>query len=365
LTTLVAASAGLTACSGSREVAAAAPETVRGLTVLQVRQASEPDVLQATGTVRSWRTAAIAAQVMANVTAVNVREGDSVKRGQLLATLDDSQLRASTERSQAALQAAEHEIAATASEQTLAKTSFDRMQYLYDKGTISAQEYDNAKARMQTTKARNELAQSSRNQAAAALDQDRILLSYTRLVAPFDGVVTERHVDPGALASPGLPLLTVEAAGQYRLEATVDESDLRFVHLNDLVPVSVDAVNGGVLNGKVAQIIPAADAASRSFTVKIDLPQNPQLRSGLFGRAGFVRGQKQMIVVPRSAVLDRGQLQSVYVVGENNIATLRYVTLGSPMQDRVEILSGLSDGDKVIADPASRELGGKRIEVKQ
>jgi RND family efflux transporter MFP subunit len=357
--------AGMIACSSSsREVAAAAPETVHGLTIVQIRQQLEPDLLQATGTVRSWRTAPIAAQIMANVTAVHVREGDQVKRGQLLATLDDSQLRASVERAQAALQAAEHEINATGSEQALAQTSFNRLQYLYDKGTISAQEYDNAKSRMETTRARNELAQSNRSQAAAALDQGRILLSYTRVVAPFDGIITERRVDPGALATPGLPLLTLEAAGRYRLEATVDESDLKFVHVNESVPVSVDALNGGALAGKVAQIVPAADSASRSFLVKIDLPENPQLRSGLFARAGFVRGQKQTIAIPRSAVLERGQLQSVYVLGENNIATLRYVTLGNPTQDRIEVLSGLSEGDKIIADPASRELGGKRIEVR-
>lgn len=301
---------------------------------------------------------------MANVTGVLVREGDTVKRGQLLVTMDDSQLRASTERGQAALQAAENEIAAAESEQTLAKTSFDRLQYLFDKGTISAQEYDNAKARMQTTRARHDLAQSNRSQAAAALDQNRILQSYTRVVAPFDGVVTERHVDPGALATPGLPLLMLEQVGRYRLEATVDESDLKFVRLGESVPISVDALAGEPLQGKVVQIIPAADQASRSFLLKIDLPENSRLRSGLFARAAFVRGQKQAISVPRSAVIDRGQLQTAYVLGENNIATLRYVTLGNTTIDQTEVLSGLSDGDRLIANPAGRELAGKRVEVR-
>ncbi|MBZ5531737.1 MAG: efflux RND transporter periplasmic adaptor subunit [Acidobacteriia bacterium] len=361
---LLVAVAGLAACNRTHEVAASVPETVRGLTVVQVRQQAVPDQFQATGTIRSWRTAPVAAQIMANVTGVLVREGDTVKRGQLLVTMDDSQLRASTERGQAALQAAENEIAAAESEQTLAKTSFDRLQYLFDKGTISAQEYDNAKARMQTTRARHDLAQSNRSQAAAALDQNRILQSYTRVVAPFDGVVTERHVDPGALATPGLPLLMLEQVGRYRLEATVDESDLKFVRLGESVPISVDALAGEPLQGKVVQIIPAADQASRSFLLKIDLPENSRLRSGLFARAAFVRGQKQAISVPRSAVIDRGQLQTAYVLGENNIATLRYVTLGNTTIDQTEVLSGLSDGDRLIANPAGRELAGKRVEVR-
>jgi RND family efflux transporter MFP subunit len=361
---LLVALAGLAACNRTHEVAASVPETVRGLTVVQVRQQAVPDIFQATGTVRSWRTAPVAAQVMANVTRVLVREGDTVKHGQLLVTLDDSQLRASAERSRAGLQAAEHEIAAAESEQTLAKTSFDRLQYLFDKGTISAQEYDNAKARMQSTHARHDLAQANRSEAAAALDQNRILLSYTRMVAQFDGVVTERRVDPGALATPGLPLLTLEAVGRYRLEATVDESDLKFVRLGETAPISVDALAGESLQGKVVQIVPAADQASRSFLLKIDLPENSRLRSGLFARAAFVRGQKQAVSIPRSAVIDRGQLQTVYVLSENNIATLRYVTLGNAAKDRTEVLSGLSDGDKVIADPGGRELAGKRVEVR-
>ncbi len=361
---LLVAVTGLAACNRTHEVAASVPETVRDLTVVQVRQQSAPDLFQATGTIRSWRTAPVAAQIMANVTAVNVREGDAVRRGQLLVALDASELTASTERYQAALHAADDEIAAAESEQTLAKTSFDRLQYLFDKGTISAQEYDNAKARMKTTRAHHDLAQANRTQAAAALNQNRILQSYTRVIAPFDGVVTERHVDPGALATPGLPLLTLEAMGHYRLEATVDENDLKFVRMGEAVPISVDSLSGELLNGKVAQIIPAADPASRSFLVKIDLPANTRLRSGLFARAGFVRGQRQAISIPSSAVIERGQLQTVYVLGENNIAILRYVTLGNATRDQVEALSGLSDGDKLIANPAGRELAGKRVEVR-
>ncbi|MFI5103565.1 MAG: efflux RND transporter periplasmic adaptor subunit [Terriglobales bacterium] len=145
---------------------------------------------------------------------------------------------------------------------------------------------------------------------------------------------------------------------------TVDENDLKFIRMGETVPISVDSLNGEPLNGKVVQIVPAADPASRSFLVKIDLPENVRLRSGLFARAGFVRGQKQAISIPKSAVIERGQLQTVYVLGENNIATLRYVTLGNTTKDQTEVLSGLSDGDKLIANPAGRELAGKRVEVR-
>jgi RND family efflux transporter MFP subunit len=183
--------------------------------------------------------------------------------------------------------------------------------------------------------------------------------------------VTERRVDPGALATPGMPLLTVEARGLYRLEATVDERDLKYVHVGASVPVAMneaetaDAAGGGPpLNGRVAQIVPAADAASRSFLVKIDLPENKNLRSGSFGRAAFTRGTRQAILVPQAAVIERGQLQSIYVLTDQNIATLRYVTLGAEKEKQREVLSGLSSGETIVAAPAGRELAGKRIEVR-
>jgi RND family efflux transporter MFP subunit len=354
----------LSGCSAERKVAASAPETVHGVRVIQVQQAPIDDLLQATGTVRSWRTAPLAAQVMANVVRVNVREGDSVKRGQVLITMDGSQFRASADRGQAAVQAADHEIASAQSDLELAQSDFKRLDYLYHKDIISAREYDQAKAKVDSTTARLALARSNREQAAAALNQDNILLGYTNVLAPFDGVITERRVDPGALATPGMPLLTVEESGHYRLEVTVDERDLKYVRQGESAPVSFDAFDGTPLSARIVQIVPAADPASRSFIVKLDLPANPGLRSGLFGRAAFSRGQKQAIAVPRSAVLDRGQLQSVYVLGENDIATLRYVTLGSQSGDRVEVLSGLTAAEKIVVDPAGRDLAGKRIEVR-
>lgn len=361
---LAVALAVLTGCKAERRVAAGAPESVSGLHTLLVQQTAVADILQATGTVRSWRTAPLSAQVMANVVAVNVREGDTVRRGQVLIVMDASQFRASADRSAAALQAANHEIGSAQSDLDLAKSDFGRLDYLYKKEIISAREYDQARAKFDSATARLALARANRAEAEAALNQNKVLLGYTSVLAPFDGVVTERRVDPGALATPGMPLLTLEEAGHYRLEVTVDEGDLKYVHQGESVPVHFDAFDGSPLSGKLVQIVPAADPASRSFVVKLDLPGNPGLRSGLFGRAGFNRGQKQAVAVPRAAVTDRGQLQSVYVLAENNIATLRYVTLGLQTEDQVEVLSGLMPSETIVANPNGQDLAGKRIEVR-
>jgi len=165
------------------------------------------------------------------------------------------------------------------------------------------------------------------------------------------------------MAVPGGPLLIVEDPSRFRLEAQVDESKIAAVKLGEGVPVVIDALSDQPIEGKVTQIIPAADPASRTFTVKIDLPSNPQIRSGLFGRARFPRGQREAIEVPKSAVLSRGQLQAVYVIGSDQLASLRFVTLGTPSGDQIEVLSGLQNGDRIVAQPGDRELSGKQVEA--
>jgi RND family efflux transporter MFP subunit len=206
------------------------------------------------------------------------------------------------------------------------------------------------------------MARAGQAQAKAALQQARTGLGYTHIVAPFDGLVTEKKADVGTLASPGMPIFTVEELRRYRLEATVNETDLRYVRQGEQVSVSVDALADRELKGKVIEIVPTADAASRSFLVKVELPSDPALRSGLFGRTQLMRGERMALLIPRTAVVERGQLQGIYVLDQNRIAALRYITLGKPSAQRVEVLAGLQAGETLIGDPGSRELSGKRIE---
>jgi RND family efflux transporter MFP subunit len=355
-------------------VAAGAPETVRDIQVLKVQQESVPDIFEAVGTVRSARSAPLSAQAMGNIMSVNAHEGDTVKTGQVLVTIEDTQARAAVIQAESAHSGAGHDLAAAQSELALAQSTFNRLQTLYEKKSLSRQEYDETRTRLESATARRDTATAAQAQSAAAVEQSRAMLGHTRVRAPFDGVITERKVDPGALAVPGMTLLTVESGNRYRLEAFVDERDLRFVRLGQSVAVTLDVLGSAPLAGKVAQIVPASDPASRSFMVKIDLPSNPLLRSGFFGRASFDRGAldrgapdraRQAAFIPRASVIEHGQLQSVYIVGENNIAGLRYVTLGRTVKDRVEVLSGLSEGEMLVAAPAGRDLAGRHIETRQ
>ena len=159
-----------------------------------------------------------------------------------------------------------------------------------------------------------------------------------------------------------MPIFTVEDVSGYRLEVAVNESDLRYARTGGEVLAAIEALGNAELKGKVVQIVPAADAASRAFLVKIELPTDTRLHSGLFGRAQFSRGKQQALLIPRSAVIERGQLQGVFVLDQNRVASLRYVTLGKFSGSEIEVLSGLQGGEWLVANPAGRDLNSKRIE---
>jgi RND family efflux transporter MFP subunit len=354
---------GLSSCSSDRQQAAPAPETVRNVSVLAVQRANIPDLLEAVGTVRAAQTSVLASQMMGNVVEVRVHEGDRIRRGEVLAVIDDSQPRAAMDRATAAGNSAQQQLVAADSDLVLAESTLKRYQNLYEKKSVSPQEFDEVKARQQAAFARRDMARAEQAQAKAALAQARTSLDYTRIRAPFDGVVTEKKADPGTLASPGMPIFTVEDVRRYRLEATVNETDLEHLRLGQPVPVLIDALGNSELKGKVAQIVPTADPGSRSFLIKIELPADARLRSGLFGRAQFSRGERPSLLIPQTAVIERGQLQGVFVLDQNKVAALRYVTLGKTSGENVEVLAGLQAGERLVAKPGELQLDGKRVEA--
>ncbi|HEY4933084.1 MAG TPA: efflux RND transporter periplasmic adaptor subunit [Terriglobales bacterium] len=358
----VVAVAGLAGCGETKQPAQAPVEKVHGVAVMQVQKTSVPEVVEATGTVRAALSAQISSQVIGTITRVNVHEGDRVRRGEVLVAIDEAQQQAAFAGANAGLRASQESIAAADADYALAESTMKRYQMLYDKKSVSPQEFDEMKTRLAAAKARRDAARAGREQSEAGVSQAGTAMSFTKVRAPFDGMVIAKLAEPGAMASPGVPLLTVEDTSRFRLEATVDESKIGAVRLGESVPVVIDALGEQAMDGKVTQIVPAADPGSRTFTVKIDLPSNPQMRTGLFGRARFARGQHDAIAIPKTAILNRGQLQAVYVVGSDQLASLRYVTLGPASADLVEVLSGLQPGDRIVVQPGDRDLGGKQVE---
>jgi RND family efflux transporter MFP subunit len=352
-------------CSSGRVAENKKPEVISNVAVIVAQKTMIPDWLEAVGTVQAAQKSAVASQIMGNIVQISAHEGDRVQAGQVLATIDDTEPRAAVAQATAGLAAAKNEVALADSDLSLAASTLARYQQLFDKKSVSPQEFDEIKTRYASASARSDLARAEQDRASAALTQAETSLSYTRVRAPFSGLITQKLADVGTLATPGTPLFTIEDTRHYRLEANVDETDIALARLGEQVPVLVDSLGPAALYGKVVQIVPAADPSSRSFVVKIELPSDARLRAGLFGRAHFPRGSRQALLIPRAATVQRGQLQGVYVVGQDGIASLRYITVGAPVNDQVEVLAGLQSGEKLIAAPEGREFGGKEIAISQ
>lgn len=365
LALILAASAfTLAGCSKSNP-APAAPAVVTGLAVAQAHVEQVPITVDAVGTVHAKESAALASQVMGRVLSVGVREGDSVRAGQLLVALDDAQARAQVEQAHAAVVSSEHEVQVAATQASLAQSTLARYQLLRDRKSVSPQEFDEVNRRSQVSAAQLESARSQMLAAKATEAGARSMAGYTRIHAPFAGIVTARHVDPGAMATPGMLLVEVEKAGALQLQATIDESLIRSLQKGMSVPVEINALSAQPLNARVAEIVPAADPASHSFMVKFDLPATAGLRSGMFGTAKIGSGSQSVLLLPQDALVTHGSMNGVWVLDANSIASMRYVTLGAKQGANMVVLSGISAGETVVLSSGDRELGGKRIEVRR
>jgi RND family efflux transporter MFP subunit len=316
--------------------------SVSGVTSGLVGPSRVDEIMEAQGTVHSERRTIIASRVMSAVTALHVREGDTVKAGQVLLTLDDTDAR---QRARAADMAAD----AASRSRTLAEATWRRYQGLFEKQAVSSQEMD----RVQAAK---EMADADYERARAMADEARTFLAFTRITAPAPGVVVDKHIDLGGMASPGMPLLTVEGLGDAYVEVHADESLSGRIRPGMAVPVLIDAL-GRTLAGTVREVMPDVDPATRTFTVKIDTPEK-DLKTGLFVRVRIPVGAREVLAVPASAVVRKGQLAGVYVVSETGVITYRLIKEGPATAAGIEVLSGLKPGERIVTAGVERAVDG-------
>ncbi|MBI5085564.1 MAG: efflux RND transporter periplasmic adaptor subunit [Acidobacteria bacterium] len=366
------------ACGGERAArtskageAAAVP-----VQVAKVTEESIPDEYEASGTVRARTTSVLSARVMGYIREVRVQAGDAVRAGQVVAVLEAKEVESAVRQAEASRAEARsatpevnNAIVAARAQLDLANSTHKRMQSLFDQKSITPQEMDEATARQRMAQANFEMARAKMSQleqkirqADEAVAQAELMKGYTQLAAPFAGMVIERKAEPGMLASPGMPILVVEQAGNYRLEAAVEESRLSSIRPGMAVRVEVESL-GKSVDARVEEIVPALDAGSRTFTVKIGLPGG-MLRSGMFGRARFAGGHSQALTIPLAALVEMGQVRKVYVV-QGGVARGRLVTTGTVHGGRIAVLSGLSAGEAVAAPAPVGLVDGGKVEVRQ
>ncbi len=334
-----------------------------------------PAAYEAGGVVRARNVAVLSSRVVAPVTAVHVAAGDRVRRGQLLVSLDGRELHAHAARAAASrtgaassLEAARAERRATQAALALARATHERISGLKEKRSATAQEFDEAdsalaaaEARVAAAEARVIEAEQGVTAAAAAADAATASASYAELVAPFDGRVVTRHVDPGALAAPGAPLVTLEDTRGFRFEASIDESHARLAGVGAPVEIQLDHTAPGTWQPARVTETGAVDPSRHSVLVKVDVADDAALRSGQFGRMRL-RGQpRRVLAVPAGALVKRGQLTFVFVVDAEGPARLRMVSVGETRGQRVEVLAGVSEGEAIVAAPPATLTDGAPV----
>lgn len=347
--------------------------------------AAEPFVVRAVpravyfetvGVLAPKTTTTLASKIMGAVTSVTKREGEPARSGEVLVTIDETEILADL----AALEASLAEIdggmveidsnlialgagkEAAAAQSELADLTRERFRKLRDARAIATQQYDKVEAerRMASSKldevdaqaavlaSKKSQLQAKRQQVDANIAKVRTMLGYARVLAPYDGLVTARQTEVGALAAPGAPLVTIENCCNMRFEARVPEMIINRIRIGDTVEVAVEAAGDARISGRVDEIVPTGDPMTHTFTVKLALPQDPRLKTGMYARGLFPKGTAEALLVPEDHLVRRGQLCFATLPD----GTRRFVRPGETRDGMTEILSGLAADDTVTVSDA-------------
>ncbi len=314
-----------------------------------VESTEEPQWIEAVGSIRSVREATVASKVMGTVVQIRKQAGETVRKGEVLIIVDSRDV-------EGQIGSAKGALAQARAAASIAETNLRRFEQLFEKKAASPLELDQARYQYET-------AMGAVAQAEGAVETASSFRSYAEIPAPFDGRVVDRLCEVGDMAAPGRPLMKVEDGARLRIDVSLPETAHGAVRAGDSVRVQIPSLGEQGFTGKVTEVVPAADPMTRSFLVKVELPENPALRSGLYGQAMIPSGAKRAIRIPAGSVLARGGLTGVFVA-EGDRAGFRLVTARPLHDERVEILSGLSDGDRLVLDPPADLRVGQPLEVR-
>lgn len=322
-------------CRKHREQKKLSGESLPQVTVRTARAAQQQQSVLAdfVGTVRAKTHATLEAKLSGRIQELPVRLGQTVKKGDLVARLDVAETKARLEQVHASFEQAEKD--------------WNRISSLFKAQAVTRSEYDRAEAQERLAK--------------AAVAEAEAMMRYAEVAAPFDGVVSRKWVDVGDLAAPGKPLVDIHDPSALQVEADLPESMAGKIELGALLGVRLDGFDGD-LQGKVAEVAPSVDPASRTIRIKATLAPAPGLVPGRFVRVLLPAGQSTTVTVPTLAVVQRGQLELVFVI-TNGQAQLHLVRTGKRMGGQVAILSGLNAGEIIAVEGANRLADGQRVEA--
>jgi RND family efflux transporter MFP subunit len=344
-------------CSSSSDKATSSEKATPIDVRVEMPSLSNDNTISVTGQVESVNTAQISTRVMGYITAIKVKPGDRVSKGQLLVTISNDDVLAKIAQADAML------ANATANFES-AEKDYKRFTNLYQQKSASAKELDNVTLQYQATKAGVRTAKQMKAEANA-------MLSYTNITAPFSGVVAKKLSDAGSMASPGMPILVIEQSGNLQVSAAIPETEISTIQLKSTASIAVQSI-GKTFTGQVTEISPSSIGSGGQFLVKISLSGEAQklLNAGMYAHVKIKKiGQStatsnnETITIPLSAISHVGQLDAIYTVSTEGTALLRYVKLGKAYGDKVEILSGLNSSEGFITEAKGKLYNGVPVKV--
>ncbi len=340
----------LGACAPDKADLAQADLSPLSVHVIQAETTTSFKTIEVYGVVHPARQASISSRVMGPVVAVNTWAGATVSKGQSLIEIQPETSKGQVAQAEGALAQARAALA-------LAERNLNRFENLHAEKAASEVELD--MARMQHDQAKGAV-----DQASGAVHTAKTVAGEAAVTAPFAARVVERLVEVGDMAAPGRPLIRLESLEGRRLWLSVREADIGRLELDQSIPVTLDSrADNGAIEGTVVEIVPSADPATHTFTVKIDLG-SVDVPSGISGRAAIPGDAVERVIIPATAVHSRGGLEIVVVQAVDSSARTRAVTTGSEMPDgQVEILSGIKPGDFVVIDAPGAVADGTPLEV--
>lgn len=299
------------------------------------------------GSVVPDQQAKIASRLMGYIRNLNVQVGQTVKEGQLLFSIDPTDITGQIRQAQSG-------VAQTRAAMVDAKADYERFSTLYKQQSVTRQQFEKMKLQY-------EVAQQNLSAAEAGLEQAKGQMRYAEVKAPFDGVVVQKLAVAGDLAAPGNPVLILENRQLMSVQVEVSSDLYRLLSLGDQAKVSIEG-HDKPLQATISNLVGSANPITRTHTVKLSLTGSPAgVNSGAFARVAFQRGERSTLLVPASAVVVRGGITGVFVVGEDQIARFRMVRTGLAQGDNVEIQAGVVAGERVLSESRQTPLNGDRI----
>lgn len=306
------------------------------------------------GEVTAHQTATISTRMMGFINKIYVKPGDKVSAGQLLVSISNDDILA--KRAQVQAMITEAEAAAKNSQRDL-----ERFNVLRQQNSVSEKELENVALQNTSMNAKVQMARQQMNEVNA-------MLAYTNIRAPFSGVVTQKMMDEGSMANPGMPILMVEQSGELQVEASVPENYIQYVKVGDAAKIEVKSL-GATIDGKISELSPSASGTGGQYSIKlaIDSKDKANLRAGMFANILIAKKTDELstsrIMLDKSSIIHRDQLTGVYTINDQNEASLRWVRLGKTIGNQVEVLSGLTPNDKIVLKAEGKLYNGKKVKV--